>query len=183
MLRIHSFESLGTFDGPGIRLVVFMQGCNFGCLYCANPDTIPIGKGGKLIENAEILRRAVSEKPFFGKRGGITFSGGEPTIQAKELIPLCRELKKEGIHIVLDSNVLTPFLFSKAMNLDAFSILAAIMIFGGLWGFWGVFFSIPLATFISTLIVYWPNADEDAQKKALENHVQDNVFSEEKKEN
>lgn len=104
MLRIHSFESLGTFDGPGIRLVVFMQGCNFGCLYCANPDTIPIGKGGKLIENAEILRRAVSEKPFFGKRGGITFSGGEPTIQAKELIPLCRELKKEGIHIVLDSN-------------------------------------------------------------------------------
>lgn len=84
---------------------------------------------------------------------------------------------------ILDSNVLTPFLFSKAMNLDAFSILAAIMIFGGLWGFWGVFFSIPLATFISTLIVYWPNADEDAQKKALENHVQDNVFSEEKKEN
>lgn len=84
---------------------------------------------------------------------------------------------------ILDSNVLTPFLFSKAMNLDAFSILAAIMIFGGLWGFWGVFFSIPLATFISTLILYWPNADEDAQKKALENHVQDNVFSEEKKEN
>lgn len=104
MLRIHSFESLGTFDGPGIRLVVFMQGCNFGCLYCANPDTIPIGKGGKLIEDAEVLRRALSEKPFFGKRGGITFSGGEPTVQAKELIPLCKELKKSGIHIVLDTN-------------------------------------------------------------------------------
>lgn len=104
MLRIHSFESLGTFDGPGIRLVVFMQGCNFGCLYCANPDTIPIGKGGKIIDDAEVLRRALSEKPFFGKRGGITFSGGEPTVQAKELIPLCKELKKSGIHIVLDTN-------------------------------------------------------------------------------
>ena len=58
---------------------------------------------------------------------------------------------------LLDSNVLTPMLFSKAMNLDAFSILAAILIFGGLWGFWGVFFAIPLATFIKTLIVRWPS--------------------------
>lgn len=104
MLRIHSFESMGTHDGPGIRLVVFLQGCNFRCLYCANPDTIPIGKGGKLIPIEEVLRRAINEKPFFGKRGGITFSGGEPTVQAKALIPLCKELKREGIHICLDSN-------------------------------------------------------------------------------
>lgn len=61
---------------------------------------------------------------------------------------------------LLDSNVLTPMLFSKAMNLDAFSILGAILIFGNLWGFWGVFFAIPLATFIKTLIVRWPNADK-----------------------
>lgn len=60
---------------------------------------------------------------------------------------------------LLDSNVLTPMLFSKAMNLDAFSILAAILIFGNLWGFWGVFFAIPLATFVKTLIVGWPNAE------------------------
>ncbi len=60
---------------------------------------------------------------------------------------------------LLDSNVLTPMLFSKAMNLDAFSILSAIFIFGGLWGFWGVFFSIPLATFIRTLFIYWPNSE------------------------
>jgi putative permease len=58
---------------------------------------------------------------------------------------------------LLDSNVLTPMLFSKATNLDAFSILAAIFIFGGLWGFWGVFFSIPLATFIRTIFIYWPS--------------------------
>lgn len=95
---------MGTFDGPGLRLVVFLQGCNFRCLYCANPDTIPIGSGGQLIQPAEVLRRAVSEKPFFGKRGGITFSGGEPTVQARELIPLCRALKSQGIHICLDSN-------------------------------------------------------------------------------
>ncbi len=104
MLRIHSFESMGTFDGPGLRLVVFLQGCNFKCLYCANPDTIPIGKGGKLIEDDEVLRRAINEKPFFARRGGVTFSGGEPTVQAKELIPVCRRLKAEGIHICLDTN-------------------------------------------------------------------------------
>lgn len=60
---------------------------------------------------------------------------------------------------ILDGNVLTPILFSKAMNLDAFSILTAIFVFGGLWGFWGVFFSIPLATFIRTLFVYWPTCE------------------------
>ncbi len=60
---------------------------------------------------------------------------------------------------LLDSNVLTPMLFSKAMNLDAFSILSAILIFGNLWGFWGVFFAIPLATFVKTLIIGWPNND------------------------
>lgn len=94
---------MGTFDGPGLRLVVFMQGCNFKCLYCANPDTIEIGKGRE-ISIEEVVRRAISEKPFFGKKGGITFSGGEPTVQAKELIPLFKRLKEENIHICLDSN-------------------------------------------------------------------------------
>lgn len=94
---------MGTYDGPGLRLVVFLQGCNFKCLYCANPDTIS-GKGGRSTEVEEIVRMAVSQKAFFGKRGGVTFSGGEPTFQAKALIPLCRRLKEEGIHICLDSN-------------------------------------------------------------------------------
>jgi len=68
---------------------------------------------------------------------------------------------------LLDSNLLTPMLFSKAMNLDAFSILAAIFIFGGLWGFWGVFFSIPLATFIRTIFVYWPNGEKVEPKESV----------------
>ena len=93
MLRVHSYESMGTFDGPGLRLVVFLQGCNFRCLYCANPDTIEAG-AGTLTDPAEILRMAVDQKPFFGRRGGVTFSGGEPTFQAAELVPLVKSLKE-----------------------------------------------------------------------------------------
>ena len=103
MIRVHSYESMGTFDGPGLRLVVFLQGCPFRCLYCANPDTIEM-KGGKDTPLQEIVEMAVSQKPFFGKRGGITFSGGEPTVQAEALIPLFRDLHSHGIHICLDSN-------------------------------------------------------------------------------
>ena len=103
MIKVHSYESLGTYDGPGIRLVVFLQGCPFRCLYCANPDTIS-PEGGRLTSPEEILKRAVNEKPFFGKKGGVTFSGGEPTLQAKELLPLFRMLKENGIHICIDTN-------------------------------------------------------------------------------
>ena len=104
MIRVHSYESLGTYDGPGIRLVVFLQGCNFRCLYCANPDTIDAKGESKETSPEEILKMAVSQKPFFGKKGGITFSGGEPTFQAKDLIPLFKMLKDAGIHICVDTN-------------------------------------------------------------------------------
>lgn len=104
MIRVHSYESLGTYDGPGIRLVVFLQGCNFRCLYCANPDTIDAKGESKETAPEEILKMAVSQKPFFGKKGGITFSGGEPTFQAKALVPLFRMLKEAGIHICVDTN-------------------------------------------------------------------------------
>ncbi len=103
MINVHSYESMGTFDGPGLRLVVFLQGCPFRCLYCANPDTIDV-KGGIPPSPDEILQMAISQKAFFGKKGGITFSGGEPTLQAEALIPLFKELKANGIHICLDSN-------------------------------------------------------------------------------
>ena len=103
MINVHSYESMGTYDGPGLRLVVFLQGCPFRCLYCANPDTIDV-KGGTATPPREIIDMAVSQKPFFGKRGGITLSGGEPTLQAKALIPLFEELKQHGIHTCLDTN-------------------------------------------------------------------------------
>jgi len=94
---------MGTYDGPGLRLVVFLQGCPFRCLYCANPDTIS-GEGGKPTETEEIVKMAVSQKPFFGRRGGVTFSGGEPTVQAKALSPIFDRLHEEGINICLDTN-------------------------------------------------------------------------------
>ena len=102
MIKVHSYESMGTFDGPGLRLVVFLQGCPFRCLYCANPDTIDV-KGGTPPAD-EILQMAISQKAFFGKKGGITFSGGEPTLQAEALIPLFKDLQSNGIHICLDTN-------------------------------------------------------------------------------
>ena len=103
MIKVHSYESMGTYDGPGLRLVVFLQGCPFRCLYCANPDTIS-GEGGKPTETEEIVKMAVSQKPFFGRRGGVTFSGGEPTVQAKALSPIFDRLHEEGINICLDTN-------------------------------------------------------------------------------
>lgn len=103
MINVHSYESMGTFDGPGLRLVVFLQGCPFRCLYCANPDTIDV-KGGIPTPADEILQMAVSQQAFFGKKGGITFSGGEPTLQAEALIPLFKKLKAHNIHICLDTN-------------------------------------------------------------------------------
>ncbi len=102
-LKIHSYESMGTYDGPGLRLVVFLQGCPFRCLYCANPDTIP-SEGGTETDPEEIVKMAISQKPFFGKKGGVTFSGGEPTVQAKALVPLVRKLHDNGINVCIDTN-------------------------------------------------------------------------------
>ena len=102
-ITVHSYESMGTYDGPGLRLVVFLQGCPFKCLYCANPDTISFD-GGTPTSAEEILSKAVNQKAFFGKRGGVTFSGGEPTVQAKALIPLVDMLHAEGIHVCIDTN-------------------------------------------------------------------------------
>lgn len=104
MLRVHSYESMGTFDGPGLRLVVFLQGCNFRCLYCANPDTIDAKGESTETSVEEIMRLAMNEKAFFGKKGGVTFSGGEPTVQAADLIPLVKRLKEQGINVCIDTN-------------------------------------------------------------------------------
>lgn len=95
---------MGTFDGPGLRLVIFLQGCNFRCLYCANPDTIDPKGDSEDTSIEEIMRLAMNEKAFFGKKGGVTFSGGEPTVQAAELIPLVKRLKEQGINVCIDTN-------------------------------------------------------------------------------
>ena len=83
MIRLHSVESLGTYDGPGVRLVFFTQGCNFKCKYCANPDTIDKTGESRLFNYEELMNLARSQRPFFGKRGGITMSGGRTTNAGK----------------------------------------------------------------------------------------------------
>ena len=103
MIKVHSYESMGTYDGPGLRLVVFLQGCPFRCLYCANPDTISF-EGGTPTGTEHIVQMAVNQKPFFGKKGGVTFSGGEPTSQAAGLIPVVDGLHAEGINVCIDTN-------------------------------------------------------------------------------
>ena len=102
-LKIHSIESFGTFDGPGIRFVVFLQGCPFQCLYCSNPDTMEF-KNGQDFAIDDLVDKAIRMKPYFINGGGVTVSGGEPCMQAKSLIPFFKELKKNGIHTAIDTN-------------------------------------------------------------------------------
>ncbi len=102
-LRIHSIETFGTHDGPGIRMVIFAQGCQFRCLYCQNPDTLDI-HGGKMIAIEELLQKALNEKTYFGKYGGVTVSGGEPLLQRAKLATFFDRLHEHGISTCLDSN-------------------------------------------------------------------------------
>lgn len=100
---IHSYQSLGAADGPGIRFVVFMQGCNLHCGCCHNPDTWECGTG-KEYTPEEVAKTVERYKSYFGKDGGITVSGGEPLLQARfvrELFTLCR---KNGIDTCLDTS-------------------------------------------------------------------------------
>ena len=102
-LPVHSLESFGVHDGPGIRFIIFTQGCGFRCAYCHNPDTIS-AEGGHQTELEEIARLIMNSKAYFGNKGGVTVSGGEALIHAGKLIPLFRFLKKEGINTALDTN-------------------------------------------------------------------------------
>jgi pyruvate formate lyase activating enzyme len=103
MLRVHSLETFGTQEGPGLRLVVFLQGCNFRCQYCHNPDTWEM-TSGKLMSVREIIDWLEEERPYFSNGGGLTISGGEPLLQAQELIPLFTEAKRRGFQTALDTN-------------------------------------------------------------------------------
>lgn len=103
MLKIHSIETFGTHEGPGIRLVVFLQGCNFKCVYCHNPDTQSLD-GGKEMTPEDILKLLEKQKPYLKNTGGLTVSGGEPLMQRKELVELFSLAQKNGFHTTLDTN-------------------------------------------------------------------------------
>ena len=101
--RIHSFQSLGTVDGPGVRAVVFMQGCPLRCACCHNPDTWDFG-GGKIVSAEEIFRKIQRLRAYFGKDGGVTVSGGEPLLQADFVAELFRLCRADGISCALDTS-------------------------------------------------------------------------------
>ena len=100
--RIHSFESLGTVDGPGIRFVVFMQGCNLRCGCCHNPDTWS-ANGGMPYTASEIVEKACHYREYFGEDGGITISGGEPLMQ-KDIGDFIAKVRETGLPVKLDTN-------------------------------------------------------------------------------
>ena len=104
--RIHSFESFGTVDGPGIRFVVFMQGCPLRCQYCHNPDTWGVTDGTEYSTD-DVVARALRYRNYFGENGGVTVSGGEPLLQIEFITELFTKLKAKGIHTCIDTSGIT----------------------------------------------------------------------------
>ena len=101
--RVHSIQSMGTLDGPGVRFVVFLQGCPLRCKCCHNPDTWDT-RGGTAYTAEQLVKKAARYKEYFGKDGGVTVSGGEPLLQAEfveEFFTLCHE---KGINTCLDTS-------------------------------------------------------------------------------
>ena len=103
MGKIHSIESFGAVDGPGIRFVIFMQGCPMRCLYCHNPDSWNINSG-KEITVDEIMIEIRKYKHYFKNGGGVTVSGGEPLMQIEFVTKLFKILKAESIHTCIDTS-------------------------------------------------------------------------------
>ena len=101
--KISSVESAGLVDGPGIRYVVFMQGCKLRCLYCHNPETWELNKQSFSLSAIEIVDKIERFKPYYGESGGVTFSGGEPLLQPEFLLECLKECKKRGINTAIDT--------------------------------------------------------------------------------
>lgn len=99
---VHSLQSLGTVDGPGVRAVVFMQGCPLRCVYCHNPDTWH-PQAADAVEVAALSSRILRLYPYI-RGGGVTFSGGEPLLQAAFLCEVADRLKERGLHLALDTS-------------------------------------------------------------------------------
>ena len=104
---VHSLESFGSADGPGVRYVIFLSGCNMRCQYCHNPDTWKIG-GGKEYTTDELLKIAMRYRAYWKKEGGITVSGGEPLLQIDFVTELFKKAKKQNIHTAIDTSA-NPF--------------------------------------------------------------------------
>jgi pyruvate formate lyase activating enzyme len=100
--KIHSVETMGLVDGPGIRTIVFLQGCHLRCKYCHNPDTWEL-HSSKEMEVEEVMKLLRRYRPYYGEVGGVTVSGGEPLLQIEFLTALFQKCKEEGISTCLDT--------------------------------------------------------------------------------
>ena len=100
--KIHSLESFGSVDGPGVRYIIFVQGCRMRCQFCHNPDTWKLGGGTEYTADA-LLEKALRFKTYWGTDGGITVSGGEPLLQIDFLLELFQKAKQQGVHTVIDT--------------------------------------------------------------------------------
>lgn len=102
--RIHSIESCGTVDGPGVRVVIFLQGCALRCWYCHNPDTWNTGRGS-IYTPRQLMDEILKYKSFMSfSGGGVTFTGGEPLLQAEFLLEVCRLCRENGISVGIDTS-------------------------------------------------------------------------------
>ena len=101
--KINSIETMGLVDGPGVRFVVFMQGCPLRCIFCHNPETWNLNGKAQEYTEEELIKKILNYKPYFKHNGGVTFSGGEPLMQKEFLIKCLKLCKKEGIHTCIDT--------------------------------------------------------------------------------
>lgn len=120
---VHSFESMAARDGDGIRYCIFLSGCPLRCVYCHNPDTQK--SGGKYYTSDEIAKKALRYKPYFSNGGGVTFSGGEPLLQADEIVKAGELLKKNGIGYILDTSLAIPLTDSVKNAIDNAEMILA----------------------------------------------------------
>lgn len=107
MGRVYSLESFGSVDGPGVRFVIFLQGCAMRCRFCHNADSWDMTKG-ELYSAEELLKKALRFRAYWGDKGGITISGGEPLLQMDFLLEFCRMAKEQNVHVTIDTSA-NPF--------------------------------------------------------------------------
>ena len=102
MGSVSSIETMSCVDGPGIRIVIFLNGCKKRCLFCHNPEMFTMKKDN--MTELELVNKIKRYKTYFGKKGGVTFSGGEPLLQTNFLIKVLKELKKENINVAIETS-------------------------------------------------------------------------------
>ncbi len=120
---VHSFESMAARDGDGIRYCVFLSGCPLRCVYCHNPDTQK--RGVKEMTPEEIAKKATRYKPYFKNGGGVTFSGGEPLLQASEIVRTGELLREKGIGYILDTSLVMPLTEDVKKAIDGADMILA----------------------------------------------------------